>query len=184
MKEAEIITFNRRINYKRIFHSRAMLEQLLSKPDSVTLEERNKDKRSDSERPGDPPKRILLVDDEDEPRELLRDALHLLGYQVVTATNGVEALEKLAAQDVDLVISDIYMHRMDGLTLLKTMRERDIRLPVIFITGFDPVASHQKAAEYGAYALLQKPFRLNSLKALLAEIFHNAHNSVNSQSHR
>lgn len=82
-------------------------------------------------------KKILFVDDEDDIREVLQIRLESNGYNVVTAASGEEALEKVTSEKPDLMILDIMMPGMDGLTVLKTLRRGDANpnLPVIMLTA-------------------------------------------------
>ncbi|MFN3821464.1 MAG: response regulator [bacterium] len=116
-------------------------------------------------------KRILLVDDEPEPRDAIRQTLELLGYEVLTASNGLEAFQVVSVEHVDLIISDIYMEVVDGLQLLENLRKAGFTIPVILITGYDPASAHQAAEKFGALAILQKPFRLMTLKGVLDKVF-------------
>ena len=74
--------------------------------------------------------RVLVVEDDETLREALCDTILYGGYSVVSACNGVEALEKLEAVAVDLVISDVQMDAMDGHELLRVMRSRRPELPL------------------------------------------------------
>lgn len=115
-------------------------------------------------------RRILLVDDEVQVREVINHALTMLGYEVIQASNGREALELFNMNRPDLVISDIHMPEMNGLELLKTIRDGDPELPVVLITGFNVDEARQVAEEYAANALLLKPFRLRQLQQILNEL--------------
>jgi CheY-like chemotaxis protein len=83
--------------------------------------------------------RIMIVDDEESVLMLLRELLQTRGYEVVTARNGREALDRLAHLSVDMVVSDIYMPMMDGIRLHENLRAepRTARLPVLFISGYN-----------------------------------------------
>jgi len=80
--------------------------------------------------------RLLIVDDEVEIREMLSRHYRLMGYEVDLAANGRDALEVLAAKRIDVVISDIMMPEMNGVDLLKAIREQYPMLRVIMITGY------------------------------------------------
>lgn len=105
---------------------------------------------------------ILIVEDEFAIAELLRDTLSDEGYQVVVATDGREALELLASQQVDLILSDLMMPRMDGRTLIERLRAdpRFAAIPVVVMsagrTGLEPRFD-------GFDAYVSKPFNLYSL---------------------
>jgi DNA-binding NtrC family response regulator len=102
--------------------------------------------------------RILVVDDEEKMRHLLSMMLGRYGYHVETAGDGVEALERISATPFDMVITDIKMPRLDGISLLKKVLEMDIPPPVVFITAFATVDSAVDAMRQGAVDYITKPF--------------------------
>ena len=107
---------------------------------------------------------ILLVEDEDAVRTFSQRALINKGYDVITAENGADALEVLAAHDgqaIDLLITDVMMPDMDGPTLAKTMRESHADLSIIFISGYteDKLKDHMD----DKITFLPKPFTLKQL---------------------
>lgn len=81
-------------------------------------------------------KKILVVDDEENIRELYRDELTEEGYQVELAANGLEALSKLETFRPDLVTLDVKMPGIDGIEVLRRIREKNTSLPVILLTAF------------------------------------------------
>ncbi|MBU0673229.1 MAG: sigma-54 dependent transcriptional regulator [Proteobacteria bacterium] len=101
---------------------------------------------------------ILVVDDEEKMRHLLSMMLGRAGYQVDQAANGLEALNKVRDCPYDLVISDIKMPEMDGLTLLEKLTEEKILCPVVFITAFATIDSAVDAMRRGAIDYITKPF--------------------------
>lgn len=110
---------------------------------------------------------ILVVDDEEANVSLLEKILVPLGYNVLKAYNGKEALEKICAQNPDLVILDIKMPIMDGLAVCKAMRDREETrfTPVIFITGFGTTELRIKGIEVGGDDFLSKPFNIHEITA-------------------
>ncbi len=108
-------------------------------------------------------KTILVVDDEEHIRLLLRRILENAGYSVVTANNGREALEKLT-DSIDLVLLDIKMPEMDGFQTLNLMRDRS-DVPVMMVTGVGEVASASDALVFGADDYIRKPFKTGELLA-------------------
>ena len=114
---------------------------------------------------------ILLVEDEDGLRSLNARGLRSRGYSVIEASNGIEALEALDAKNaaVDLVVSDVVMPEMDGPTLLKTMRERNPDLKIIFVSGYAEDAFEKSLPENQQFAFLPKPFTLSQLVAAVKE---------------
>jgi two-component system, NtrC family, response regulator AtoC len=106
---------------------------------------------------------ILVCDDEELIRWSLAEHLRGEGFTVIEAEDGLDALEKVERHAPDLMISDIKMPRMDGLTALRTLRERDFDLPVIMLTAHGAVDSAIEATELGAKAYLSKPFDLREV---------------------
>lgn len=101
---------------------------------------------------------ILIVDDEPKIRHILRLMLNLKGYNVEEATDGETALVKVREQAYDLVIADIKMPRMGGLTLLDRIQEMEIPCPVVIITAYATVDSAVEAMRRGAVDYITKPF--------------------------
>jgi two-component system cell cycle sensor histidine kinase/response regulator CckA len=114
---------------------------------------------------------ILLVEDEEGLRSLNARGLRSRGYSVVEASNGLEALDELNARDgaVDLVVSDVVMPEMDGPTLLKTMRQRNPNLRMIFVSGYAEDAFEKSLPENEKFTFLPKPFTLSQLVAAVKE---------------
>ena len=109
--------------------------------------------------------RILVVEDDDEIRELLAEALKRWGHDPVLTANGQQGLDRYQAESFDLMVSDIRMPVMDGLTLLKTIRETDQRMPVVIVTAYPTVDSAVESLGVGADHYLVKPINLDDLKA-------------------
>lgn len=99
---------------------------------------------------------VLLVDDSPIIREMVSEILASAGLKVITATNGEEALARLAESEPDLVISDVEMPRMDGFTLLERIRGQTQRLPVVMLTTRASVQDRQRATTLGANAYVLK----------------------------
>ncbi|QLH72888.1 PAS domain-containing protein [Rhodopseudomonas palustris] len=114
---------------------------------------------------------ILLVEDEEGLRSLNARGLRSRGYQVIEASNGVEALEEFDAVsgEVDLVVSDVVMPEMDGPSLLKAMRGRNPDLKIIFVSGYAEDAFEKSLPENEQFAFLAKPFALSALVAKVKE---------------
>jgi two-component system response regulator MprA len=111
--------------------------------------------------------RILVVDDEPAVREALRRALQLEGYDVELAGDGVEALERLAANGVDAVLLDVMMPRLDGLETCRRLRRDGNPLPVLMLTARDAVSDRVAGLDAGADDYVVKPFALEELLARL-----------------
>lgn len=117
-------------------------------------------------------KNVLLVDDEEVFLEQLKETLKASHpeLRIDTAEDGVSALEKLSKSYYDIVLTDIKMPRMDGITLLKEIRSRYPSTYVVMITAFGSVSSAVEAMKYGAYDFLEKPFNMDTLELSLAKI--------------
>lgn len=103
------------------------------------------------------PKRILVVDDEQEIIEVVFFLLKKEGYEMTPARNGMEALEKIQQQEFAGVICDLAMPKMNGITLLKKVRETHNFLPFIFLSGHAGAKDEHEMINYGAYEVVQKP---------------------------
>jgi DNA-binding NtrC family response regulator len=114
---------------------------------------------------------ILFVDDENAyQKAFIRAMRKEKQFHIVTASRGIEALQLLQTTPVDVVLTDIKMPEMDGLTLLKKIREQYPDIFVIAITGYGSVEDAVRAMKLGAYDYLQKPFDFDLIKLLLAKI--------------
>ena len=116
--------------------------------------------------------RILAVDDSCSMRQMVRVALEADGHQVREAQNGLEALEFLESEAVDLMITDLYMPTMDGPTLLKHVRQRTQHrfLPVLLLTTENGVEMKQRGRASGATGWLVKPFQPDQLRQVVARV--------------
>jgi DNA-binding NtrC family response regulator len=115
--------------------------------------------------------RILIVDDQQEIRELLQEFLTIKGFTAFAAANGVEALTCLREQTLDLVLIDMWMPEMDGLETQRRMRAIDPDVKVIMLTGLNDEVVAQQAIRDGARDYLLKPLKLDHLtRILLAEL--------------
>lgn len=111
--------------------------------------------------------KILIVDDDVDLRELLIEAVRNWDYVADVAKDGQEALLKLRMEKYDLVVCDLMMPGMDGLTLLTKIKELDKDILVIIITGYATIETAVKAIEAGAYDYIAKPFRLDELMIVI-----------------
>ncbi|WP_327355150.1 response regulator transcription factor [Streptomyces sp. NBC_01304] len=109
--------------------------------------------------------RILIVDDEPAVREALQRSLAFEGYGTEVAGDGIEALEKAAAYAPDLVVLDIQMPRMDGLTAARRLRSTGSTTPILMLTARDTVGDRVTGLDAGADDYLVKPFELDELFA-------------------
>lgn len=113
--------------------------------------------------------RVLVVDDEASIRDLLSKTLALAEYDVDTAADGTAALERMRGQMYDLLIADLKMPGMDGLTLIKQVKRLRPDLPIIIITGFSTESSAIEAVNLGVAGYLTKPFRVPQVLAAAAK---------------
>jgi two-component system, NtrC family, response regulator PilR len=111
--------------------------------------------------------RILVADDELSMREFLEILLKKEGHEVSCAPDGQEAFANLQDESFDLLISDIKMPKMDGLELLRRIKEQRPHLPVIMITAYASPEDAIAAMKSGAYDYLTKPFKLKEVKAVI-----------------
>ncbi|GAA4062781.1 response regulator transcription factor [Actinomadura miaoliensis] len=109
--------------------------------------------------------RILVVDDEPAVRESLTTSLEFEGYRVAGAADGVAALEEVERARPDLVVLDVLMPRMDGLTACRRLRARGAMMPVLMLTARDMVGDRVTGLDAGADDYLVKPFELDELLA-------------------
>jgi two-component system, NtrC family, response regulator AtoC len=108
---------------------------------------------------------ILVVDDEVKMRRLLEIMLTQMGYDVLQAADGIEALALLANQMVDLIITDLQMPRLDGIELLRRVREQNNEVAVIVVTAYGTVKTAVDAMKYGASDYIVRPFELEAVEA-------------------
>jgi len=108
--------------------------------------------------------RVLVVDDEINMQVVLRAMLKKEGYEVLTARDGLEALKILAGTEVDVVVTDLKMPRLDGMGLLERVMEEYPSTPVIMITAHGTVATAVDALKKGAFDYVTKPFEQDELK--------------------
>jgi excisionase family DNA binding protein len=113
--------------------------------------------------------RVLVVDDEATIRDLLSKTLALAEYDVDIAPDGRTALERLRMIPYDLLITDLKMPGVDGLTVIREARRLKADLPVIIITGFSNEASAIEAVNLGVSGYLTKPFRVPRVLAAAAK---------------
>lgn len=121
--------------------------------------------------------KIMIVDDCQTTRKLLGHYLKSRGYAVVFAENGLDALEKLGTDNVNLIMTDLNMPYMDGMELIKTLRAdpRFSEIPILMVTTENDESEREKAFNYGANGYVVKPVTgeaiAQNIKAILKEIF-------------
>src|SRR6202165_5368963 len=113
--------------------------------------------------------RVLVVDDEASIRDLLAKTLALAEYDVDVAADGRSALERMRMYPYDLLIADLRMPGMDGLTVIREAKRYKADLPVLIITGYSTESSAIEAVNLGVAGYLTKPFRVPQVLAAAAK---------------
>jgi CheY-like chemotaxis protein len=115
-------------------------------------------------------KKVLVVEDYDDSREFMKFLLEEFGFEVVEATNGCEAVEMVLAQLPDLILMDISMPVMDGLTATRQIRANHLfdNTPIIAITALGE-SHYKRIIEAGCDDLLNKPLDIDALQPVLNE---------------
>ncbi|RME46418.1 MAG: DNA-binding response regulator [Chloroflexi bacterium] len=115
--------------------------------------------------------KILVIDDDTTLLNLLRQSLGKAGYEVITATNGLNGLQKMYEERPDLIILDVMMPRMDGWETCRRIREMS-QVPIIMLTAKDEEADKIKGFDYGVDDYVTKPFSFAELTARVAAVLH------------
>jgi two-component system response regulator MprA len=118
--------------------------------------------------------KLLVVDDDPALARTLRRALTVEGYDVETAADGGEALQRLASFHFDAVVLDVAMPRLDGLAVCRRMRERRDLTPVLMLTARDAIGDRVSGLDAGADDYLIKPFALDELNARVRALLRRA----------
>ncbi|MFC2323881.1 MAG: response regulator [Bacteroides sp.] len=118
------------------------------------------------------PKKILIVDDSESIREVVSFTLENEGFEVLVANDGTDALKFLDGREIDMIITDLHMPEMDGITLIKHVREMEAyqRIPILFLTTESQTAKKMEAKEAGATGWIIKPFVPAKLIAALQKV--------------
>lgn len=115
--------------------------------------------------------KILFVEDEEDLTLIVADTLRGQGYDVITAVDGIEGIEKFKTEAADIVVADVMMPKMDGFTMAKEIRKISPTVPLLFLTAKSTIDDVEEGFEIGANDYLKKPFELRELivriKALL-----------------
>jgi two-component system, OmpR family, alkaline phosphatase synthesis response regulator PhoP len=106
---------------------------------------------------------LLIVEDEENIREMLLLNLELEGYEVSVAKTGIQAIKMVKAEYFDLIILDIMLPEMDGITVCETIRTQNIDVPILFLSAKDSVADRIEGLKKGGDDYLTKPFNLEEL---------------------
>ena len=106
-----------------------------------------------------PSSRILILDDEENMLHMLKTILTKEGYEIITAANGIEGLEKIEANSFSAILCDLCMPEMDGLSFLKAIKEKNIRSTIIMMSAYGTIDLAIEAMKCGAYDYISKPFK-------------------------
>ncbi len=110
---------------------------------------------------------LLVVDDEDSFRQVLKAIFEAEGFNVQTATNGKSALEHLKREPCEIILTDVKMPDMDGIALLKAVREISADIGIVLMTAFGTIDTAREAFKLGADDFIQKPFNNEELKLIV-----------------
>ena len=116
-------------------------------------------------------RKILVVDDQESMRSLLKDMLEVIGYEITLADGGEEALRLMQAGQFDLVLTDLNMPGMDGTALLRAIKANYAEMPVVVITGYGTFHTEKRVMKEGASGYISKPCTLAKIENTLAGIF-------------
>ena len=124
-----------------------------------------------------PEARLLVVDDEPNIRDLLASSLRFAGFEVVTAADGNGALKAAQAEgaEPDLIVLDVMLPDMDGFTVARRLRERDVTTPILFLTARDDMADKVQGLTVGGDDYVTKPFGLEEVVARIRAILRRTH---------
>ena len=115
--------------------------------------------------------KILFVEDEEDLTLIVSDTLRGQGYDIITAADCIQGLEKFKSEGADIVVADVMMPKMDGFTMAKEIRKLSPTVPLLFLTAKSTIDDVEQGFEIGANDYLKKPFELRELivriKALL-----------------
>jgi two-component system cell cycle response regulator len=117
-----------------------------------------------------PAKRILVVDDDDTVREALKDFLEFHDFAITAVDSAAQALQILAGHDFDLVISDLVMPKMDGIALIKAIRETGKDVPLLVMTGFASIEYAVESMKAGATDFITKPLKFDHVMLIINRV--------------
>jgi len=124
---------------------------------------------------GEKPKsirKILLVDDEEMIRDMTREILAYLGYDVIVASGGEEAIDifRQKKDEIDLLIVDLIMPKMNGVACFEQIRKLDADVPVVISSGISEITKKESILKMGAAAYIEKPYTIDGLQSILRSI--------------
>lgn len=123
--------------------------------------------------------RILVVEDEENLRKLMSAVLRRNGYEVLTAGDGAEAMDRVTETPVDLVICDVMMPRMNGYELTRELRRHDSRIPILMVTARETIEDKRRGFHLGADDYMVKPIDMDEMLMRVAALLRRAH--INSE---
>jgi len=111
------------------------------------------------------PEKVLIVEDEPDTLQLLKESLESEGYEVITAIDGIEAEDKTHRENPDIIILDIFLPKRDGYEVCRRLREdkNSFGIPIIMLTAKDDYGSRLKGFLQGAFDYVTKPFSTEDL---------------------
>lgn len=113
--------------------------------------------------------KILVIDDEENMRKNLGQILGSKGYSVALAPSGAEGLKMFEKEPFDLVVTDVTMPELDGMAVLKKIKQANNKMPVIFITASDMNDVLKEAIQFGLDGFIEKPFNIESVFETVSE---------------
>jgi len=115
-------------------------------------------------------KRVLVVDDEENIRQILKEYLDEFGYEVACAVNGQEAIQIYKSGHFDVILSDLVMRPVNGLELLSEVKKVDPDAVFIMITGYPSIESALEAVKKGAKDYITKPFNIDEIRLKMERV--------------
>lgn len=134
------------------------------KTDKTALENSETASHAPNSEPNSKPPRVLVVDDDPLVRDIVVESILGVGYSVDWSSNGLEALEKNLAEPYDLIVTDMLMPGLDGLSLIKNLNIQGSKSDVIVITGYGSVENAVECMKAGALDYLIKPFTIDQIQ--------------------
>ncbi|MDO7907363.1 response regulator transcription factor [Paenibacillus sp. JX-17] len=125
---------------------------------------------------------ILVIDDDDKIVSMLRRGLAFEGYEVLTASNGAEGLNKMLSGEPDVVVLDVMMPQVDGFEVCRRLREAGSTVPILMLTAKDEIEHRVKGLDLGADDYLVKPFALEELLARVRALLRRKTETADSSS--
>lgn len=115
-------------------------------------------------------RKILLIDDDQDLREMVAEALQEDGFDVTQAKNGERGIERLNDSDPDLIIVDLMMPKMDGFEFLSSVKSRNLKSPIVVFSGYIESETETIILEMGASAFVKKPLVYDELIGVIEKL--------------